>query len=125
MRLLLASDVRADEFGHAFLFWLDTAELLRLGALPDICFSRWVFPLYICSFLSCLRLILAPCCPLLAPLGVLLQDLPFLLLRGALLGSFGRISPVLFLLKNLLVCLAYIYFNFMTKLRIFNTQRMF
>ncbi|XP_076147504.1 transmembrane protein 236 [Alosa pseudoharengus] len=125
LRLLLASDARADEFGHAFLFWLDTAELLRAGGRPDVCFSRWVFPLYICGFLSCLRLILAPCCPLLAPLGVLLQDMPFLFLRGALLGAFGRISPLLYLFKNLLVCLAYIYFNFMTKLRIFNTQRMF
>ncbi|KAL2085101.1 hypothetical protein ACEWY4_018421 [Coilia grayii] len=125
LRLLLASDLRADEFGHAFLFWLDTAELLRCGGAPAIFLSRWVFPLYICGFLSCLRLVLTPCCPLQAPLGVLLQDLPFLLLRGALLGSFGRVSPLLYLLKNLLVVLAYIYFNFMTKMRIFNTQRMF
>ena len=125
LRLLLASDARADEFGHAFLFWLDTAELLRAGGVPDVCFSRWVFPVCICSFLSCLRLVLAPCCPLLAPLGVLLQDLPFLLLRAVLLGTFGRISPLLYLFKNLLICLAYVYFNFMTKLRVFNTQRMF
>ncbi|XP_063062391.1 transmembrane protein 236-like [Engraulis encrasicolus] len=125
LRLLLASDVRADEFGHAFLYWLDTAELLRAGGVAAIFFSRWVFPLFICGFLSCLRLVLTPCCPLQAPLGVLLQDLPFLILRGALLGCFGRVLPLLFLIKNLLAVMAYAYFNFMTKMTIFNTQRMF
>lgn len=125
LRCLLASDVRAEAFADSFLFWLDTAEMVRVANHPSVYFSGWALPVYLFSFLSMLRLALMPHSPLLSPLGVALQDLPFLILRVALLAMFGFVTPVLFVMKNFLVCLAYIYFNFMTKLKIFNTVRMF
>lgn len=125
LRFLLASDVRAEAFTDSFLFWLDTAEMVRVANHTSVYFSGWALPVYLFSFLSMLRLALMPHSPLLSPLGVALQDLPFLVLRVALLAIFGFVTPVLFVMKNLMVCLAYIYFNFMTKLKIFNTERMF
>lgn len=125
LRCLLASDVRADAFAESFLFWLDTAEMVRVANHTSVYFSGWALPVYLLSYLSMLRLALMPRIPLLSTLGVALQDLPFLILRVALLAMFGLVTPVLFVLKNLLVCLAYIYFNFMTKLKIFNTERVF
>ncbi|XP_066514868.1 transmembrane protein 236-like [Hoplias malabaricus] len=125
LRFLLASDARADVFADSFLFWLDTAEMVRVASHTPVYFSGWALPVYLFSFLSMLRLVPMPHSPLLSPLGVALQDLPFLFLRVALIAIFGFVTPVLFVMKNLLVCLAYIYFNFMTKLKIFNTERMF
>ncbi|KAJ8419189.1 hypothetical protein AAFF_G00006880 [Aldrovandia affinis] len=53
------------------------------------------------------------------------MDLPFLFIRIALIAIFGFVTPLLYLMKNLLVSLAFIYFNFITRLRMFNTERMF
>ncbi|KAG7330016.1 hypothetical protein KOW79_006238 [Hemibagrus wyckioides] len=125
LRFLLASDMRAEAFADSFLFWLDTAEMVRVVNHTAVYFSGWALPVYLFSYLSMLRLALMPHSPILSPLGVALQDLPFLVLRVALLAIFGFVTPVLFVMKNLLVCLAYIYFNFMTRLKVFNTERMF
>ncbi|XP_077410476.1 transmembrane protein 236 [Vanacampus margaritifer] len=125
LRFLFASDARADVFVDSFMFWLDTAEMTRAASHPLVCYSGWVCPIYVFCCLSCLRVAVAPHDPLLSALGVALQDLPFVLVRAGLLAFFGLVTPLLYLLKNLLVCLAFIYFNFMTKLRIFNTQRMY
>ncbi|XP_077365698.1 transmembrane protein 236 [Festucalex cinctus] len=125
LRFLFASDARADVFVDGFVFWLDTAEMTRAAAHPLVCYSAWVCPVYVFCCLSCLRVAVAPHDPLLSALGVALQDLPFLFVRAGLLAFFGSVTPLLYLLKNLLVCMAFIYFNFMTKLRIFNTQRMY
>ncbi|XP_053484242.1 transmembrane protein 236 [Ictalurus furcatus] len=125
LSFLLASDVRAEAFAESFLFWLDTVEMVRVTNHTTVYFSGWALPVYLFSFLSTLRLALMPHSPVLSTLGVALQDLPFLVLRVALLAIFGFVTPVLFVMKNLLVCLAYIYFNFMTKLKVFNTERMF
>ncbi|XP_064188928.1 transmembrane protein 236-like [Anguilla rostrata] len=125
LRFLCASDVRAEIFVESFIFWFDTVEMVRVAGHPSVYYSGWVFPIYIFSYLSVLRLILTPRSPLLSSLGVALQDLPFLFVRIALIAIFGFVTPLLYLMKNLLVSLAFIYFNFMTKLRIFNTQRMF
>ncbi|KAF7706188.1 hypothetical protein HF521_019442 [Silurus meridionalis] len=125
LSFLLESDVRAESLSDSFLFWLDTAEMMRVTNHTSLYFSGWALPVYLFSFLSTLRLVLMPHCPLLSPLGVALQDLPFLILRVALIAIFGFVTPVLFVIKNFLVCLAYIYFNFMTKLKVFNTERMF
>ena len=125
LRFLCASDARAEMFVESFLFWMDTVEMVRSAGHPALFFSGWVFPIYIFSYLSCLRLVAMPHSPLLSSLGVALQDLPFLFIRIGLIAFFGFITPLLYLMKNLLVCLAFIYFNFMTKLRIFNTERMF
>ncbi|XP_048042363.1 transmembrane protein 236 [Megalobrama amblycephala] len=122
---LLASDSRAEVFADSFLFWLDTVEMVRVAGHSAVYFSGWAFPVYLFCFLSTMRLVLMPHSSLLSPLGVVFQDLPFLVMRLALIGLFGFVTPVLYVIKNMLVCLAYIYFNFMTKLRIFNTERMF
>ncbi|TRY89436.1 hypothetical protein DNTS_012219 [Danionella cerebrum] len=125
LRFLLTSDSRAEVFADSFLFWLDTVEMVRVASHTAVYFSGWALPVYLFCFLSTTRLVLTPRSPLLSPLGLVLQDLPFLVLRMALIGLFGFVTPLIYVMKNLLVCLAYIYFNFMTKLRIFNTERMF
>ncbi|XP_057680498.1 transmembrane protein 236-like [Corythoichthys intestinalis] len=125
LRFLWASDARADVIVDGFMFWMDTAEMTRVASHPLVCYSGWVCPIYVFCCLSLLRVAVAPHDPLLSSLGVILQDLPFLFVRVGLLAFFGLVTPLLYLLKNLLVCLAFIYFNFMTKLRIFNTQRMY
>ncbi|XP_077094041.1 transmembrane protein 236 [Siphateles boraxobius] len=125
LSFLLASDSRAEVFANSFLFWLDTVEMVRVAGHTAVYFSGWAFPVYLFCFLSTMRLVVTPHTPLLSPLGFVFQDLPFLVLRLALIGLFGFVTPVLYVIKNMLVCLAYIYFNFMTKLRIFNTERMF
>ncbi|KAM3860527.1 transmembrane protein 236 [Diretmus argenteus] len=125
LRFLCASDARADVFVDSFMFWMDTVEMVRVAGHPSVYYSGWVFPIYIFSYLSCLRLMVMPHSPLLSSLGVVLQDLPFLFVRIGLIAFFGFVTPLLYLMKNLLVCLAFVYFNFMTKLRVFNTERMF
>uniref|UniRef100_A0A672G1V4 Transmembrane protein 236 n=1 Tax=Salarias fasciatus TaxID=181472 RepID=A0A672G1V4_SALFA len=125
LRFLCASDARADVFVDSFVFWMDTVEMVRVAGHPLVYYSGWVFPIYIFSYLSCLRVVVMPHSPLLSSLGVALQDLPFFFVRVGLIAFFGFVTPILYLMKNLLVCLAFIYFNFMTKLRIFNTERMF
>ncbi|KAM7369801.1 hypothetical protein PAMP_011092 [Pampus punctatissimus] len=125
LRFLCASDARADVFVDSFIFWMDTVEMVRVAGHPLVFYSGWVFPIYIFSYLSCLRVVVMPHSPLLSSLGVALQDLPFFFVRVGLIAFFGFVTPLLYLMKNLLVCLAFVYFNFMTKLRVFNTERMF
>lgn len=121
LRFLCAS---ADVFVDSFMFWMDTVEMVRVAGHPLVYYSGWVFPIYIFSYLSCLRVVVMPHSPLLSSLGVVVQDLPFFFVRVGLTAFFGFITPILYLMKNLLVCLAFVYFNFMTKLRVFNTERM-
>ncbi|KAL6097703.1 tmem236 [Pungitius sinensis] len=118
-------DARADVLADSFMFWMDTVEMVRVAGLPVVYYSGWVFPVYVFSFLSCLRVAAAPRSPLLSSLGVALQDLPFFLVRVGLVAFLGFVTPVLYLMKNLLVCLAFVCFNFVTRLRFFNTERMF
>lgn len=125
LRFLCASDARADVFVDSFMFWMDTVEMVRVAGHPLVYYSGWVFPIYIFSYLSCLRVVVMPHSPLLSSLGVAMQDLPFFFVRVGLIAFFGFVTPILYLMKNLLVCLAFVYFNFMTKLRIFNTERMY
>ncbi|KAM9827890.1 transmembrane protein 236 [Neosynchiropus ocellatus] len=125
LRFLCASDSRAEVFVDGFMFWLDTVEMTRVAGHPLICYSEWAFPIYVLCYLSCLRVVVMPHSPLLSTLGVALQDFPFFFVRVCLVALFGYVTPVLYLMKNLLVCLAFIYFNFMTKLRVFNTERIY
>lgn len=125
LRFLCASDARADVFVDSFMFWMDTVEMMRVAGHPLVYYSGWVFPIYIFSYLSCLRVVVMPHSPLLSSLGVAVQDLPFFFVRVGLIAFFGFVTPILYVMKNLLVCLAFVYFNFMTKLRVFNTERMF
>ncbi|XP_028283936.1 transmembrane protein 236 [Parambassis ranga] len=118
-------DLRPEVFVDCFLFWLDTVEMVRVAGDPLIFYSAWVFAIYILAFLSTLRVIIMPHSPLFSAAGVALQDLPFFILRVALIAVFGFVTPVLYLLKNLLVSLSFIYFIFLTELRIFSRQSMF
>ncbi|XP_038573600.1 transmembrane protein 236 [Micropterus salmoides] len=118
-------DRRSEVFVDSFLFWLDTVEMVRVAGEPSVFDSAWVFPVYILAFMSSLRVVITPNNPLLSFAGVALQDLPFFILRVALIVEFGYVTPVLYPLKNVLVSLTFVYFTFLTKLRIFKRQSMF
>lgn len=118
-------DRRSEVFVDSFLFWLDTVEMVRVAGEPSVFYSAWVFPVYILAFMSSLRVVITPNNPLLSFAGVALQDLPFFILRVALIVEFGYVTPVLYPLKNVLVSLTFVYFTFLTKLRIFKRQSMF
>lgn len=118
-------DGRSEVFVDSFLFWLDTAEMVRVAGEPSVFYSPWVFPVYILGFLSTLRVVITPHNPLLSFAGFALQDLPFFIIRVALIAVFGYVTPVLYLLKNALVSLTFIYFTFLSKLRIFKRHSMF
>ncbi|XP_059200540.1 transmembrane protein 236 [Centropristis striata] len=118
-------DGRAEVFVDSFLFWLDTVEMVRVAGEPSVFYSAWVFPVYILAFMSTLRMAITPHNPLLSLAGVALQDLPFFIIRVALIVVFGYVTPVLYPLKNVLVSLTFLYFTFLTKLKIFRSQSMF
>lgn len=120
LRTMSHRDVRADLFLRSFLTWADTVEMLRVAGHPSVYKSGWLYPVYIFSFISLLRMISTPKNPLLNSMGVLLQDLPFIFLRLSLIIVLGTITPVLGLCKNVLVTVSYIYFNYVTKLRPFS-----
>ncbi|XP_005081320.1 transmembrane protein 236 [Mesocricetus auratus] len=120
LRTMSHRDVRADLFLRSFLTWADTMEMLRVAGHPSVYKSGWLYPVYIFSFISLLRMIFTPKNPLLNSMGVLLQDLPFIFLRLSLIIALGTITPVLGLCKNVLVTVSYIYFNYVTKLRPFS-----
>ncbi|KAM8838425.1 transmembrane protein 236 [Synchiropus picturatus] len=125
LAFLWRRDERAEMVVHAFLFWMDTAELVRVAGDPAVFRTNWVFPIYILAFLSTLRVAVTPLCPLLSTAGVALQDFPFFILRVALLGVFGFVTPAWYPLKNLLVCLTFIYFNFLTKMKLLRARSLF
>lgn len=114
-------DDRAQIFLWSFLLWSDTVEMLRVAGHSDVYKSGWLYPVYIFSFISLLRIVLTPQNPLLNSLGILLQDLPFIIVRLALIIALGTITPVLGLCKNILVTLSYVYFNYLTKFRAFSS----
>lgn len=122
---LWVREPRVEVFVNCFLFWMDTTEMVRVAEEPSIYYSNWIFPIHIMAYLSTLRLIVTPSSPLLGCLGVLSQDLPFLVIRICLVAVFGYVTPLLYIMKNLLVCLTYIYFIFLTKLKVFNRTSMF
>lgn len=122
---LWSRDGRSEVFVDTFLFWLDTVEMVRVAGEPSVFYSPWVFPVFILAFLSTLRVVITPHSSLLSSAGVALQDLPFFVIRVALLVVFGYVGPVLYPLKNVLVSLTFIYFTFLTKLRIFRRHTMF
>ncbi|XP_055449668.1 transmembrane protein 236 [Psammomys obesus] len=120
LRTMSHRDVRANLLLQSFLTWSDTIEMLRVAGHPAVYKTGWLYPVYIFSFISLLRMVFTPKNPLLSSLGVLLQDLPFIFLRLSLIIALGTITPVLGLCKNVLVTVSYIYFNYVTKLRPFS-----
>lgn len=121
LRAMSQQDVRAEIFLWSFVLWADTIEMVRVAGHHAVYKSAWLFPVYLFSFISLLRMILSPQNPLLNSLGILLQDLPFIFVRLGLVIDLGTITPVLGLCKNILVTLSYIYFNYLTKFRVFST----
>uniref|UniRef100_A0A8C4IDD5 Transmembrane protein 236 n=1 Tax=Dicentrarchus labrax TaxID=13489 RepID=A0A8C4IDD5_DICLA len=122
---LWRKDGRSEVFVDSFMFWLDTVEMVRVAGEPAVFFSAWVFPVYILAFMSTLRMVITPNNPLLSSAGFALQDLPFFVIRVALIVVFGYVTPVLYPLKNVLVSLTFIYFTFLAKLRIFRSPAPF
>ncbi|XP_006759998.2 PREDICTED: transmembrane protein 236, partial [Myotis davidii] len=114
-------DARAEIFLWSFVLWSDTIEMVRVAGHHAVYRSAWLYPVYLFSFISLLRIVLTPQSPLLSALGVLLQDVPFIFVRLGLLIDLGTVTPVLGLCKNVLVTLSYGYFNFLTKLRVFSS----
>lgn len=121
LRMMSRQDVRSELFLWSFLLWSDTVEMVRVAGHPNVYKSGWLYPVYIFSFISLLRIILTPQNPLLNSLGILLQDLPFIFVRLSLIIALGTITPVLGLCKNVLVTLSYVYFNYLTRYRVFST----
>ncbi|KAM3604450.1 uncharacterized protein V6R79_011174 [Siganus canaliculatus] len=118
-------DMRAEVFVDSFVFWLDTVEMVRVAGEPSVFYSAWVFPVYILAFMSTLRVVIPPSSPLLPVAGFALQDLPFFVLRVALIAVFGFVTPVLYPVKNVLVSVTFIYFTYMTKLRVWKRHSLF
>ena len=121
LRTLSQQDVRAEIFLGSFLLWADTIEMVRVAGHPRVYKSGWVYAVYIFSYISLLRMMFTPRNPLLNSLSILLQDLPFIFVRLSLIIVLGTITPVLGLFKNVLVTLSYVYFNFLTRFRMFST----
>uniref|UniRef100_A0A672PST4 Transmembrane protein 236 n=1 Tax=Sinocyclocheilus grahami TaxID=75366 RepID=A0A672PST4_SINGR len=118
-------DPRHDLFVATFMFWFDTVEMVRVAGTDSVYYSGWVFPIYILAYLSVLRVVITPDSPLLASSSVLSQDLPFLVVRIGLLAVFGYVTPVLYILKNIFTAVSFMYFVFMTKLKLLNRGSMF
>ncbi|KAF6372643.1 transmembrane protein 236 [Rhinolophus ferrumequinum] len=121
LRMMSQRDVRAEIFLWSFLLWSDTIEMVRVAGHQAVYRSGWLYPVYIFSFISLVRIIFTPQNPLLNSLGILLQDLPFIFVRLSLIIALGTITPILGLCKNVLVTLSYVYFNYLTRYRIFST----
>ncbi|XP_028351544.1 transmembrane protein 236 [Physeter macrocephalus] len=124
LRTMSQWDMRSEIFLWSFLLWSDTIEMVRVAGHPTVYKSGWVYPVYIFSFISLLRMILTPWNPLLNSLGIVLQDLPFIFVRLSLIIVLGTITPILGLCKNVLVTLSYVYFNYLTKFRVFSPFEM-
>ncbi|KAM8959965.1 transmembrane protein 236 [Lycaon pictus] len=121
LKAMSQQDDRAQIFLWSFVLWSDTIEMVRVAGHPSVYKSGWLFPVYIFSFISILRIILTPQNPLLNFLSILLQDLPFIFVRLGLIIALGTVTPVLGLCKNVLVTFSYIYFNYLTKIWAFST----
>ncbi|XP_007887950.1 transmembrane protein 236 [Callorhinchus milii] len=120
LKILAVKDCRAEIFVTAFMTWMDTIELLRVADVPAVNKTGWIYPIYIFGFISLLRIIINSENPLCDTLGVIAQDFPFIFIRISLIAVYGFVTPVLYLLKNIIVVTTYLYFNFLRKLRIFD-----
>lgn len=125
LRFIWERDPRYELFLETFVFWLDTVEMIRVAGVQQVFTSDWVFPIYILSFFSIIRVAVSPNNSMLGFLGVAAQDLPFLVLRICLVSVFGYVTPILFIMKNLFTCLTFVYFHFLTKLNVFKRGSMF
>ncbi|XP_051984835.1 transmembrane protein 236 [Xyrauchen texanus] len=125
LHFLWIRDPRHDLFVASFMFWFDTVEMVRVAGTLSVYYSGWVFPIYILAYMAVLRVVITPNSPLLASLSILSQDLPFLVVRICLVVIFGYVTPLLYILKNILATASFVYFIFMTKLKMLNRGSMF
>uniref|UniRef100_A0A4X2M7W3 Transmembrane protein 236 n=1 Tax=Vombatus ursinus TaxID=29139 RepID=A0A4X2M7W3_VOMUR len=114
LRAMSQQDKRAEIFLSSFITWSDTIEMLRVSGHSVVFKSGWLYPVYIFTYISLLRIIVAPQNSLVGSLGVFLQDFPFMVVRISLIADLGTITPIIGLLKNILVTLSYFYFNYLT-----------
>nr|XP_055057936.1 transmembrane protein 236 [Misgurnus anguillicaudatus] len=124
-RFIWIQDPRHNICVASFMFWFDTVEMVRVAGIYSVYYSAWVFPIYILAYLSILRVVITPNSPLLASVSVICQDLPFLVVRICLVVIFGYVTPVLYIMKNILVIVSFVYFVLMTKLKWLNRGSMF
>ncbi|XP_048417189.2 transmembrane protein 236-like [Stegostoma tigrinum] len=124
LKVLAVNDYRAKIFVTSIINWLDTVELVRVAGLSNVFLTGWIYPIYIFSYLSLLRIILHSANPFLPLLTVVFQDFPFLFIRISIIGAMGFVTPILYPLKNIIVVVTFIYFNYVTKAKCLNrTQR--
>ncbi|XP_068942193.1 transmembrane protein 236 [Petaurus breviceps papuanus] len=122
LKAMSQQDKRAEIFLSSFIMWSDTTEMLRVSGHSAVFKSGWLYPVYIFSYISLLRIIVTPQQSFMSSLGVFLQDFPFMFVRISLIANLGTITPILGLLKNILVTLSYFYFNYLTSFRVFTTN---
>ncbi|XP_072364677.1 transmembrane protein 236 [Scyliorhinus torazame] len=125
LKVLAVKDYRAEIFATEIINWLDTVELVRVAGLPSVATTGWVYPIYIFSYLSLLRIVLHSANPFLPSLAIMLQDFPFFFVRVSLIGVMGFVTPVLYPLKNIIVLITFIYFNYVIRLKYFNHTQQF
>ncbi|XP_078083821.1 transmembrane protein 236-like [Mustelus asterias] len=123
LKVLAVKDYRAEIFVSGIINWLDTVELVRVAGLNCVITTGWVYPIYIFSYLSLLRIALHSANPFLPSLAIMLQDFPFFFVRVGLIGVMGFVTPVLYPLKNIIVVITFIYFNYVTKFKCFNQSQ--
>ncbi|XP_060681689.1 transmembrane protein 236-like [Hemiscyllium ocellatum] len=125
LKVLAVNDYRAEIFVMSIVNWLDTVELVRVAGLQAVIITGWVYPIYIFSFFSLLRIILHSANPFLPLLTIALQDFPFFLIRISLIGVMGFVTPVLYPLKNIIVVTTFVYFNYASKAKCFRRTQQF
>lgn len=120
------TDGRPENLLRDLMLAYDTRLVLGLSLLSDgqhILFqTNWVYSIYILSTVSLLPLVFAPNSEMRSSMTVILQDVPFFILRVAVFSYFGKNlvvqTSVLFLLKNFFAALVFIYFNVILPWRI-------
>ncbi|XP_078661824.1 transmembrane protein 236-like [Branchiostoma floridae x Branchiostoma belcheri] len=124
---LTSNDDRARILSAEFFSVYDVLELLLVTNFHDVCRTYWIFPIYVVAFLSMFKSILRLDHRFLPLVSMATHEIPFLILRIALLAKFGiEIMSVVYPLKNLAVISFYVYYNFIVviiKSRAFNRNR--
>ncbi|XP_019613485.1 PREDICTED: transmembrane protein 236-like [Branchiostoma belcheri] len=124
---LTSNDDRARILSAEFFAVYDVLELLLVTNFHDVCRTYWIFPIYVVAFLSMFKSILRLDHRFLPIVSMATHEIPFLILRIALLAKFGiEIMSVVYPLKNLAVIAFYVYYNFIVviiKSRAFNRNR--
>ncbi|XP_035658370.1 transmembrane protein 236-like [Branchiostoma floridae] len=124
---LTSNDDRARILSIEFFAVYDVIELLLVTNFHDVCRTYWIFPIYVVAFISMFKSILRLDHRFLPLVSMATHEIPFLILRIALLAKFGiAIMSLVYPLKNLAAIAFYVYYNFVVviiKSRAFNKNR--